>query len=137
LRDHLLADLSARHRRSCVQLTPEAERVLAGYPWPGNLRELATVLERAVLFTHTPMLGAEDIVASLSAPAVPEASPSPVCSLSLLEGEQQQIRRALDVSATLGEAAARLGINPATLWRKRKRYGLDQRRGGEHAAKQG
>jgi NtrC-family two-component system response regulator AlgB len=48
---------------------------------------------------------------------------------SLIESEQQQIALALHESSTLGEAAARLGIDPATLWRKRKRYGLERPRG--------
>jgi NtrC-family two-component system response regulator AlgB len=37
----------------------------------------------------------------------------------------QHIARVLAASATLGEAATRLGIDPSTLWRKRKRWGLD------------
>ena len=44
--------------------------------------------------------------------------------LSLEEIERRHIEQVLADSATLEEAAARLGVNPTTLWRKRKRYGL-------------
>ena len=44
---------------------------------------------------------------------------------SLAELERFQVQRVLEESPTLEEAAARLGINPTTLWRKRKRWGLE------------
>ena len=120
LRDRLLAQLAARHRRGPVQLTPEAERVLAGYHWPGNLRELINVLERAVVLSNGDRIGADDLTPNLTHPAPANGA----TSMSLLEIEQRQIQLALKESATLADAAARLGIDPATLWRKRKRYGL-------------
>jgi hypothetical protein len=55
----------------------------------------------------------------------PRASASPRTStLSLEELERRHIERMLADSKTLAEAATRLGINPTTLWRKRKRYHL-------------
>ena len=53
------------------------------------------------------------------------AIPPPDTALSLEELERRHIVQVLAESATLEEAAARLGINPTTLWRKRKRYGID------------
>jgi NtrC-family two-component system response regulator AlgB len=120
LRDRFLARLAARHRRSPIRLTPEAERLLARHHWPGNLRELTNVLERAVVLSFGDRVDADEI-----APSLTTATPiEPPASLSLVETEQRQIRLALQDSATLAEAAGRLGIDPATLWRKRKRYGL-------------
>jgi NtrC-family two-component system response regulator AlgB len=49
----------------------------------------------------------------------------PGVDASLDELERSHIIQVLAESATLEEAAARLGINPTTLWRKRKRYGID------------
>src|SRR5262249_39334633 len=49
---------------------------------------------------------------------------TPMNALSLEELERQHIERVLASSETLEEAATRLGINPTTLWRKRKRYSL-------------
>jgi len=48
-----------------------------------------------------------------------------VTAQSLEELERRQVIKVLGESATLDEAAARLGINVTTLWRKRKRYGID------------
>jgi NtrC-family two-component system response regulator AlgB len=120
LRDRFLAQLAAHHRRAPVRLTPEAERVLAGYHWPGNLRELMNILERAVVLSHGDRIGADELAPNLAEPAPDNGA----TSLSLVEIEQRQIQLALKESATLADAAARLGIDPATLWRKRKRYGL-------------
>ena len=55
---------------------------------------------------------------------VPDGPPPPTGS-SLEDLEQRHVRQVLAESSTLEEAAARLGINVTTLWRKRKRWGLD------------
>jgi NtrC-family two-component system response regulator AlgB len=132
LTEHLLAKLAARHQRGPLELTPEAESVLAGHTWPGNVRELLSALERAVVVARGGRIRAEDLnLGGWSAPPPPEAT----AALSLQEIEQRHIRTVLKESATIGEAAARLGIDPATLWRKRKRYGLAWPRNGNSAAK--
>ena len=57
----------------------------------------------------------------------PSRSSSLASPISLEEVERQHIERVLAESSTLEEAAAILGINTSTLWRKRKRYRLDER----------
>jgi len=57
--------------------------------------------------------------AGLSAPSIATVPGS------LEEVERAHVQRVLAESTTLEEAATRLGINPTTLWRKRKRWGLD------------
>jgi NtrC-family two-component system response regulator AlgB len=58
---------------------------------------------------------------------VPDGGPADDAAhaASLEEVEREHIKRVLAQSATLDEAAATLGINVTTLWRKRKRYGAD------------
>jgi NtrC-family two-component system response regulator AlgB len=128
LRDHLLAQFAARHGRGDVRLTRDAEAVLARYHWPGNVRELMSVLERAIVLSRNDRIDADELSASLSGPVLHDAVATDARPRSLIESEQQQIALALHESSTLGEAAARLGIDPATLWRKRKRYGLERPR---------
>jgi NtrC-family two-component system response regulator AlgB len=125
LADHILARLTARHHRGSLRLTPEARAAMAAYRWPGNVRELVNVLERAVVLSRDDLIRAEDLPDRLLAPAAPAAAPPSATALSLEDLERRHIEQVLEESATLEEAAARLGINPTTLWRKRKRYGIE------------
>ena len=67
----------------------------------------------------------EDLPDRLLAPRRPSEPPLPDRALSLEEMERRHIQQVLAEAATLEDAAARLGINPTTLWRKRKRYGIE------------
>jgi NtrC-family two-component system response regulator AlgB len=125
LTDHVLATLCARHRRRPLALSDDARRALAGYRWPGNVRELVNVLERTVVLSHGDTIRAEDLPDRLLAPPEPAAPPAAEKELSLEELERHHIEHVLADAATLEEAAARLGINPTTLWRKRRRYGIE------------
>jgi DNA-binding NtrC family response regulator len=119
---HVLSNVAGRHGRPGATLDVEARRVLLTYDWPGNIRELANVLERAVVLSRGDVIHAEDLPDRLLAPPEPTQSPSDV---SLEDLERRHIQRVLAEAATLEEAAARLGINVTTLWRKRKRYGIE------------
>ena len=55
--DHFLAKFNERLKKTVTGVDPEAMDVLVSYPWPGNIRELENVIERAVLFCDTPRLG--------------------------------------------------------------------------------
>ncbi|MFI5366700.1 MAG: sigma-54-dependent transcriptional regulator [Candidatus Binatia bacterium] len=126
LTDHILLALCARHRHTTLQLTADARDALAVYDWPGNVRELVNVLERAVVLSRNETIRAEDLPDRLLAPA-PAATAAPMppgAAGSLEDMERRHIEQALADAATLEEAAARLGINVTTLWRKRKRYGI-------------
>jgi transcriptional regulator with PAS, ATPase and Fis domain len=125
LAEHLLGRLCARYRRRRAALTPEAARVLAAYAWPGNVRELVNVLERAIVLSPKDVIAAEDLPDRLLAPAEPDDGRAAAGRLSLEQLERLHIQRVLADAATLEEAAARLGINVTTLWRKRKRYGIE------------
>ncbi len=121
--DHVLGVVAARHGRQAPRITAAARALLEEYAWPGNVRELVNALERAVVLAAGDVIDVEDLPDRLVAPG---AAPAPAQSgASLDELERRHIERTLAESATLEEAAARLGINVTTLWRKRKRYGID------------
>jgi NtrC-family two-component system response regulator AlgB len=124
LLDHLLASLAARHHRARPQLTPDAAAAIAAYPWPGNVRELANALERALVLARGDAIGAESLPDAVHAPPRDATAPADT-SLSLEDVERRHIQQVVASSATLEDAAARLGIDPTTLWRKRRRWGLD------------
>jgi DNA-binding NtrC family response regulator len=123
--DHLLAALAARHGRPQPRLVPAAREALAAYDWPGNVRELANALERALVLSQGGVVGTESLPDAVLAPRQPAKLPPPSDSLSLEEVERRHVQQVLASSTTLEEAAARLGIDPTTLWRKRKRWGLN------------
>jgi NtrC-family two-component system response regulator AlgB len=125
LMDHVLATLVARHGRSAVSVEPAARAALLAYAWPGNVRELVNALERALVLSAGETIRASDLPDYVLAPAAAVTPASVGGDVSLEELERRHVRTVLTNSATLEEAAARLGINPTTLWRMRKRWGLD------------
>jgi DNA-binding NtrC family response regulator len=115
----LLERLRQELGRPEVRLTAEAMEALAGYPWPGNLRELRNVLERAILLAEGPSIGRRDLRFDLAAGAA-VGSPE-----TLREVEVEAIRRALETEGgRVSRAASRLGIPRSSLYQKMKRYGL-------------
>lgn len=122
LASHLLTTLAARHGRATPTLAPDAAAALANYAWPGNVRELLNVLERALILSVHDTLTVSVLPDHLLAGGKPEESR--VVSTALEDVERRHVQEVLRTSATLEEAAARLGINPTTLWRKRRRWGL-------------
>jgi len=122
--DHLLEVLATRHRRPLPAIEPAAREALVAYDWPGNVRELANALERALVLSRGDGITAESLPDAVLAPAGGAARASTE-SLSLEDVERRHVQQVLASSATLEEAATRLGIDPTTLWRKRKRWGLD------------
>jgi two-component system, NtrC family, response regulator AlgB len=106
--------------------TPEVERALQRYEWPGNLRELRNVIERAVILADQDRIDLDDLPEQLSHAA--NGAASPIVHLggefSLRDVEHEHIRRIIRSSPTMEKAAQVLGIDSVTLYRKRKRYAL-------------
>jgi two-component system, NtrC family, response regulator AlgB len=102
-----------------IEISPEALKLLTSYPWPGNIRELENVMERAVLLVKHETVDVSQLPPELQHPEEERAG-----LLSLEAIERQQIARVLRVVTDLDEAAKVLGIDPATLWRKRKKYNM-------------
>jgi NtrC-family two-component system response regulator AlgB len=122
----LLETLSARHGKARVPgLTDAARRAIESYGWPGNVRELVNALERAVVLSRGDAIEAESLPDAVLAPAPRTTVPAEGAGGSLEELERAHIEQVLAESATLEQAAARLGIGVTTLWRKRKRYRID------------
>jgi len=125
LAEKMLAEAAARNRRSNLEFSEETKRTLGAYSWPGNIRELRNVVERAVVLSRGSIICREDLADVIFAPSTDRPNQLSADS-SLEELEQEHIRRVLAVAPTLEDAAATLGISVATLWRKRKRYHIQQ-----------
>jgi NtrC-family two-component system response regulator AlgB len=102
--------------------TEEAKAALLRYPWPGNVRELRNAVERGVILASGPLIGLADMPTQVGSPPRPGIEVGSRVTLDQLEAEH--IRRVLAHTGTIEEAAEVLGIDPSTLYRKRKRYGL-------------
>lgn len=123
LAEHYL-QRSARLNHKAIQgITAEAMQRLQSYPWPGNVRELINTIERSVIMAHDMELKLTDLssnIANFNPNALADASLQ-----SLTDMEKRHIQKVILHSPSLEEAARVLGIDPATLWRKRKKYNLD------------
>ena len=99
----------------------EALARLTAYAWPGNVRELQNTIERACIFCREKEIGVNHLPEHLSERHV-EAELGDLVSLEAIE--ERHIRRVLSATSSLQEAATILGIDQATLWRRRKKYDI-------------
>ena len=111
-------------KRETQGFTDDAKRGMLAYPWPGNVRELQNRIKRAVLLAETPVLDMHGLnIEANQDEYIPTAFP--VLPLKDEALEKESIIRALRAcNGHREQAAALLNINPATLYRKIKKYGL-------------
>ena len=121
LAERLLAFYGRSNHRAFIGFTPEALQALKQYDWPGNVRELSNVVERAAILCQADRIGVECLPTTLSPD---DSTPNIGDPVPLEKIEEQHIRRILATTKSLQEAADILGIDQATLWRRRKKYGI-------------
>jgi len=96
--------------------------LLMKYDWPGNIRELENVVERALILSDGPEIGPEDLPPKVRM-RLPIVKVSSMKGLTLEELERQYILQVLSETAgNKAKAAKILGIDPSTLYRKLHRY---------------
>jgi formate hydrogenlyase transcriptional activator len=137
---HFVQQFSRRLGKVIDAIDADTMSALTRYPWPGNIRELQNVIERAVILTSGPVLNVrtEDLRTTSQPPAAPAVSSSngngtPASSNrnmreALEEAERQQILAALEkanwVVAGPEGAAARLGMKRSTLQSRMQKLGI-------------
>jgi NtrC-family two-component system response regulator AlgB len=117
----MLLFFGCSNHRVYKEFSAEALETLKKYSWPGNLRELRNTVERITIFCKTEVVGKECLPDKIGAS---EEIPNLGDTVHLEKIEEIHIRRILASAASLQQAAAILGIDAATLWRKRKKYGI-------------
>ena len=121
--EHFLKHYSAKHGRDVHRLAPQARAVLKAYDYPGNARELANIIERAVIVATGKKVEEEDLPASLSAAV--SAQQRKAKPQSLAQVEAAYISETLTAtSGNKAEAARILGISRKNLYEKIARYEL-------------
>jgi len=117
----ILSRMKPARGRGELRLSPEAEKALMAYSWPGNIRELNNVLERAALLRESGEIGSGDLslVYAAEVPAVSTDS-------TLEEMTRRHIRAVLrEQGGQVALAAKKLGMPRSTLYQKIKQLGLE------------
>jgi DNA-binding NtrC family response regulator len=130
LAEHFLKMFSSVHGREKVGIEQQAMECLQRYQWPGNIRELENVMERAVLLGKGKYIISDDFPAPLVAQCrVQQQKDSAPASLkaAIAEPERNIILTALAANNwNRQETAKALKVNRTTLYKKMKRYGLEE-----------
>jgi two-component system response regulator HydG len=123
--------LRARTHASVRAISPEAERALEAYRFPGNVRELENILEQALVFAEGDVLARDDLPPQVAGPATAErpSIPIPSGNVSLNDfleaAERQMILAAYEAAGGVKtETARRLGIKTSALYYKLEKYGI-------------
>ena len=113
---HLLEEVARRHRRRPLKLAPAAEKLLCAQPWPGNVRQLSNLLERAAILAEGSTITEREL-RELNVLGGGEGGEG---------GERERVRQALiDSGGDKQEAARRLEISYRTLQRRIKEFDLE------------
>ena len=128
--EHYASFFAAQCARKIDGFSPEAVACLRAYSWPGNLRELRNSVERAVIMArHDKIMPADfpnEMTQGKTGTSADGNNTVQVGSLiSLDKLEEIHLRKVLERTPSLTEAAQILGIDQATLYRKRKKIGLE------------
>lgn len=126
--NHLIVRISARLGKPVKGVTTRVLGALMRYEWPGNVRELENLLERMIIFTESDMIDID-----LLPPEIANSRESMGRALDYMVPQSLEEIEAYFIKKTLREtdgdralSAEILGIDKSTLWRKIKRYQLDQ-----------
>jgi NtrC-family two-component system response regulator AlgB len=129
LAEHLLAFFARQTGKRIEGFAPPACETLLRYAWPGNLRELRNAMERAAIFAKGDIIDVADLPSRIlsaapASPSRPESSIAVGQPVTLEQLEAEHIRLILARCSNREDAARILGIDPSTLYRKRKQLGL-------------
>ncbi len=121
LAERFLARFVSDYARPARGFSDEVREALLNYPWPGNIRELRNVIERASILCTEPLVQISHLGLNLNE----ELNNAHVgAEMSLEALEKAHISAVLANSSTLDQAAKTLGIDASTLYRKRKQLDL-------------
>jgi two-component system response regulator AtoC len=137
-----LARFSAAMKKPVAGFSPTAQALLIGYPYPGNVRELRNIVERAVIVTAGPLIMPKDLGLELALmadtapqaapplaarpPAIPQEAATIRWQQSLEETERQHIEQVLaTVRGNRAHAARLLQISVPTLYKKMRKFNLE------------
>jgi DNA-binding NtrC family response regulator len=121
LTEYFIQYYSKKYRKEAIPLSANTVKALQDYHWPGNIRELSHLMERAVLLCRNPELLVSDL--NINSTGMASAHPADLPMLTLEEAERQLITKALaQVEQHIPKAAALLGLTKSSLYRRLEKY---------------
>ena len=126
--NHFLESIASVYRRPGVSINEAGLQWLQKLPWPGNIRELRQLVERAVLLSKSTTLGVADIERALQMqPAEPTPQKLPaIGSMTLEEMERSMVEKAMaQYNNNVSKVAESLGISRAALYRRLEKFGIN------------
>jgi DNA-binding NtrC family response regulator len=124
LLDWYLQHYSSRYQREGLHISAADKRTLQSYHWPGNVRQLAHAVERAVVLAEAKMLDFSQLQSTTIAP-VATAEQTADTDFFLEFVEEKTIRQALQYyQGNVSQAAKALGLTRGALYRRLEKYGL-------------
>ena len=126
--NHFLESIASVYRRPGVSINEAGLQWLQKLPWPGNIRELRQLVERAVLLSNSTTLDVADIERALQMqPAEPTPQKLPaIGSMTLEEMERSMVEKAMaQYNNNVGKVAEALGISSAALYRRLEKFGIN------------
>jgi len=129
--NHFLKKYTERTKKKVVSVSPDAMNILSGYDWPGNVRALENIMERAVILTNRNIIMPEDLPESIREFQGKTTGSQEIAygEHTLEELEKDYILNTLEQHKwNQKKASDILGISTTTLWRKLKSYGIEPKK---------
>lgn len=129
LSEHFLRQMNRRYQRNVTHLSEGAMELLLSHSWPGNIRELQNIIERAVVLSTGTVIDRKAIPLFSSKGDVPqlEAAQTPQAVRNSNDSERQHLLQLLEECRwNISKAAVRLGVARSTLYRKLYYYDLQK-----------
>jgi len=125
---HFMEKNRSQFKRPCEDIDEESLERLIHYAWPGNIRELKNIIERAMILSRTPILHIDESLLNAN-----QSDPALECPGHLKDMERFRIQQALErsewkIEGPLG-AAKQLGLHPSTLRSRLKKLGIQRQPG--------
>jgi transcriptional regulator with PAS, ATPase and Fis domain len=127
LAEHFLTIYSKQYKKPAMTISDEAKSALKSYAWPGNLRELRQVIERAVLLNSDDKITRHALMLPTSEVAQETRESSSNSSVQTLdEVEKRAIIKALETCGNnIAQAASLLDISRGALYRRLDKYAIN------------
>lgn len=120
LANHFLKKLSKKYRKQIIDFSSEAINAMKNYHWPGNIREIEHIVERAVIISDSKIIEISDLHFSTKKMNVSLSE-----NLNLEDAEKMLIQQAMDKhQGNISKASKDLGLTRAALYRRLEKFGL-------------